>query len=102
MICIPGMAELIRGAEPSLGLNRSYSPLNYLSLAIVLLRGACGMSTTCGIIKRWKVLQHLHTSRSSTFKMVSETLIQKRSISIHVRLRWKPLTFLFLSRLPRG
>lgn len=41
----------LRPWETSPGLNRSYSHLNYFSLAIVLLRGACGMSTICGLKK---------------------------------------------------
>lgn len=49
----PGGAHLQRW-ETSPGLKGFYSRLNYFSLAIVLSRGACVMSTICGLKRRWK------------------------------------------------
>lgn len=47
----PGEAHLLRW-EMSLGLNGFYSHLNYFSLAIFLSRGACVMTTICGLKRR--------------------------------------------------
>lgn len=99
----PGGAHMRRW-ETSSGLNGFYSRLNYFSLAIVPSRGACAMSTICGLNTRSKVLRHLHSSkmpwdagRFSIFKMFQKLSYWGTASPFTSDYTWNLSSFYFFS-----
>lgn len=99
----PGRAHLRRW-QTSPGLNGFYSRLNYFSLAIVPSRGACAMSTICGLNARSKVLRHLHSSkmpwdagRFSIFKMFQKLSYWGTASPFTSDYTWNLSSFYFFS-----